>query len=138
MTLRFSFASRRPSASAAFQPPLYQAQETPFAESVSPTVFSVCGASGWRAGSARSRLPPAAGGMPLGWYGGCVVFTDQPSGEPEPSKNCPTPCITEAGEVGRFCRLPAASRRAFAVSGALSLRGVQAQISHRWLRYEPP
>ena len=63
------------SAVAAFQPPAYQAHDTPFALSVSPMVFSFCGGSGWRDGSAESRLPPAAGGMPLGWYGGCRVLT---------------------------------------------------------------
>jgi hypothetical protein len=65
----------RPSFVASLQPPAYQAQLTPFAESVSPMVLSREGGSGWRAGSARLTSAPAAGGMPLGWYGGCVVLT---------------------------------------------------------------
>src|SRR3954463_14855916 len=69
MTSRRSFGSRRPSANAAVTPPPYQARERPFAESVSPIDFSRIGGSVWRAGSARSRLPPGAGGTPLRWEG---------------------------------------------------------------------
>ncbi len=55
-----------PSARAAFHAPAYQTQSIPFAVSVSPIVFSVCGGSGAFAGSARAGSPPAAGAMPLG------------------------------------------------------------------------
>src|SRR5437763_14013940 len=81
MILRFSLAGRRPSASAMLQPPAYHAQFTPFADNVSPIVLAVCGGrgslhAGVPLGSARSRLPSGAGGMPLGWEGGCVVPAD--------------------------------------------------------------
>src|SRR5439155_25589169 len=42
------------------------------------------------------------------------------------------------GESGRFVSLPSPSRRTSMDSGASGYRGVQAQTSHRWLRYEPP
>ena len=58
--------------------------------------------------------PLAAGAMPLGWYGGCVVLTDQPSGV-----TCPPPPLTTCtaasradGDPGRFSSLPSASSRA--------------------------
>src|SRR3954449_5798282 len=66
MTLRFSSGGRRPSATPRFQPPAYQAQPTPFADSVSPIVAARCGRTGafqvlLPAGSAGSRSPPAPG-----------------------------------------------------------------------------
>jgi hypothetical protein len=64
-----------PSASAALQPPAYHAHDTPFADSVSPTVLSVCGGTGSFAGSARSTEAPTAGAIPEGWYHGCEVLT---------------------------------------------------------------
>ena len=85
MTERFSARGRMPSFSAAFQPPEYQTQLTPFADIVSPIVFIFEGGSGrpmrsLPPGSAKSRPPFSAGGRPLGWNGGCVVFTEYPSG----------------------------------------------------------
>src|ERR1041385_1647955 len=106
MTLRFAFGSWRPSARAASQPPAYQAHETPFAESVSPIVLSVNAAAGWRAGSARSGLPPGAGGMPLGWYDGCEVLTRNPSGDERPSNPGTGPLSALDGEPGIFFSLP--------------------------------
>src|SRR5437899_10447627 len=100
MTLRFAFGSFRPSAIASFQPPAYHTQLTPFAESVSPIVFSLSGGTGWCAVSARSRLAPAAGGMPLGWYGGCEVFTMYTSGVTNPSQNTTSTTINMACELG--------------------------------------
>ena len=72
------------SASAWFHAPAYQAQLTPLADSVSPIVFVLAesiGGSGMLpaepapAGSASRASPPAAGAVPLGWNGGCVVLT---------------------------------------------------------------
>src|SRR6266404_4485099 len=80
MTLRLAFGVCIPSATAAFQAPAYQVQSTPFFVKVSPIVVLVWGGSGCFAGSARRRSPPGAGGMPLGWYGGDVVFTTKSSG----------------------------------------------------------
>src|SRR5882757_3487751 len=114
MMVRFSFAGRRPSASAAFQPPEYQAQLTFLADSVSPIVLADCGGKGapMRAsplGSARSSEPSAAGGMPLGWYGGCEVLTEKPSGVTCPPMPplwvCTAPSRAE-GESGVFESFP--------------------------------
>jgi hypothetical protein len=61
--------------------PEYHAQVTPLAVRVSPTVFAVCGGRVFEtAGSATRASPPAAGALPLGWYGGCIVVTAEPSG----------------------------------------------------------
>src|SRR5713226_4197340 len=66
MTLRFSCGSRRPSAVAAFQPPAYQVQLTPFAESVSPMVLSFNGGTGCIALFAKSNaLREAGANQPL-------------------------------------------------------------------------
>src|ERR1041384_957789 len=100
MTARFSFGSRFPSASAWFQPPAYQVHDTPFADKVSPIVFAVCGGTGLRAGSASSRFPPAAGGRPLGWYGGCEVFTVYPSGVTVPARDGGGPSAGGRGNTG--------------------------------------
>src|ERR1043166_9635654 len=82
MIRRFSSGACRPSARARCQPMAYQAQLTPFSDKVSPIVLAACGGKGWRRrsvpfGSAKSRLPSAAGGTPLGWYGGCVVLMER-------------------------------------------------------------
>src|ERR1043166_2761979 len=98
MIARFSLGSRLPSASAWFQPPAYQAHETPFADSVSPIVFADCAGTGLRAGSASSRFSPAAGGRPLGWEGGCGGFTVYPSGVTVPSRTVGGPA--QAGPLG--------------------------------------
>src|SRR2546423_191006 len=116
MTRRFTLAGWRPSASAAFQPPAYHAHETPLALNVSPIVRCVWGGTGRPKpvvpfGSARSVDEASAGGTPLGWYGGCEVFTDSPSGV-----TCPPPLLTTCtaptladGEPGRLARRPSAS-----------------------------
>src|SRR2546430_4306580 len=91
MTLRFAFGSCRPSASASFQPPAYHAQLTPFAESVSPIVFSLSGGTGWSAASARSRLAPAAGGEAPRWDRRRRGFTPVAAGGPRPAQNFPRP-----------------------------------------------
>src|SRR2546423_4151164 len=106
MIARFSFGSRRPSESARSHAPAYQVHETPRSDKVSPMVFWVCGGTGFRAGSARSLSPPAAGGMPLGWYAGWEVFTANPSGVTVPSKTPTGPSSTDLGESGRFFRAP--------------------------------
>src|SRR6186713_2934735 len=101
MTARFASGGRRPSATAAFHASAYHAHETPLAESVSPIVLPVCGGRGCFAGSARSRLPPGAGGVPLGWYGGSPACTAYPSGVTWPSRTSSTgPSSTEAGDDG--------------------------------------
>jgi len=69
--LRGTDAGWRPSTSAAFHPPLYQAHDTFLADIVSPIVRDVCGGSGMSLrgpplGSAMSSEPPSAGAMPLG------------------------------------------------------------------------
>src|SRR5437773_8758319 len=94
MTRRLASGGRWPSASARFQPPAYQAHDTPLADKVSPIVRMRCGGSGRPEpgvppGSASVSSPPGAGGTPLGWYGGCVVLTDSPSGA-----TCPPPLLT--------------------------------------------
>src|SRR5206468_7927798 len=141
MTLRFTLAGCCPSASAAFQPPAYQAQDTPLALSVSPMVFAVCGgtgspAAGTPCGLASSGVPPSAGGTPLGWYGGCEVLTDQPSGvtcPPPALKTCTAASLAD-GEPGFFSSLPAASSRARIAGAASACCGAQAQIRYWWLR----
>src|SRR5690349_13027716 len=133
MMLRFAAGGCVPSASALFQPPAYHAHDTPLADSVSPIVFAVCGGSGCPeplvpAGSAITKGPFGAGGMPLGWYGGCEVLSDHPSGETCPPpllNNCTAPTVAE-GEPGRFSSLPLASSRTRIDAGALSCRGAQA------------
>src|SRR5256885_9997349 len=102
MTLRFAFGSCRPSASASFQPPAYHAQLTPFAESVSPIVFSLSGGTGWSAASARSRLAPAAGGRPLGRDGGARGVPPVPAGRPPPAENFNRPLLTPGGRDRLF------------------------------------
>src|SRR2546423_12391115 len=102
MTLRFAFGSCRPSASASFQPPAYHAQLTPFAESVSPIVFSLSGGTGWSASSARSRLAPAAGGGPPGWDGGRGGVPRGAAGGPRPPESFPRPPPTPGGGGGVF------------------------------------
>src|SRR2546430_17518565 len=91
MTLRFAFGSCRPSASASFQPPAYHAQLTPFAESVSPIVFSLSGGTGWSASSARSRLAPAAGGGAPRWGRGGAGGSPGAPGGPRPPRGLPPP-----------------------------------------------
>ena len=54
----------------AFHAPEYHAHEIPFADSVSPIVFSVCGGRICFVGSAKRGSPAAAGGTRDGWYGG--------------------------------------------------------------------
>src|SRR5258706_15758789 len=102
----------------------------PFAESVSPIVFAVWGGIGFFAGSGRSRLPPFAGAIPLGWYGGCAVLSAKPSGEIGPSKTCTGPCMIEAGDPGLFLSLPLASSCARIDAGAVGNADAHAQISH--------
>src|SRR5256885_4458455 len=102
MTLRFAFGSCRPSASASFQPPAYHAQLTPFAESVSPIVFSLSGGTGWSAASARSRLAPAAGGVPLGWDGGRGGVSPVAAGGPRPPEDFHRPPLPQGGGGRRF------------------------------------
>ena len=65
-----------PSCSAASQAPEYHAHDTPFADSVSPMVVSVCGGSVCFAGSAYRASPSFAGGTRDGWYRGWVVLTE--------------------------------------------------------------
>src|SRR3954470_19183051 len=101
-----------------FQAPAYHAQDTPFAERVSPMVFAVWAGRGFFAGSARTTLPPAAGAMPLGWYGGWEVLTAYPSGVTAPSKTCTGPWSTDLGESGRFLSVPSASSCARIEAGA--------------------
>jgi len=48
----------------------------PFAESVSPIVFCVCGGRIAFDGSAKRASPPAAGGTRDGWYGGWFVVSE--------------------------------------------------------------
>src|SRR5580765_5811269 len=99
MIMRFASGGRRPSATASFHASAYQAQEISFAESVSPIVFAVCGGSGCFDGSARSGLPPGAGGVPLGWYGGSPACTAYPSGVTWPSwETCTRPSSTDFGD----------------------------------------
>src|SRR5690348_7043520 len=129
MTCRFAFGSWRPSASAASHPPEYQAHEMPLADRVSPIVLSVNGGAGWRAGSARSRLPAGAGAIPLGWWNGCDVLTRKPSGEERPSNTSTGPFSALEGEFGRFFSLPF-SICAIAAVGAFGSRGVHAHTSH--------
>ena len=62
MTVRLASGGCIASASAAFHPPAYHAHEIPFAESVSPIVFVVCGGSVYFDGSAKRGSPPGAGG----------------------------------------------------------------------------
>src|SRR3954470_8798303 len=100
MIERFSSGACVPSCTAAFHAPVYHAQLMPFAESVSPIVFVVCGGSVWRAGSVKRGSPPFAGGTADGWYGGCVVLTDQPSGVTSPPVADSSPPIALAGESG--------------------------------------
>src|SRR6476661_9551244 len=141
MMLRLTPGACMPSASAWFQPPAYQAHCTPRADSVSPMVRAVCGGTGTPlealpAGSAMVSGPSAAGAMPLGWYGGCEVLTDQPSGvtcPPPLLTTCTAPTLAE-GEPGFFVSLPSASSTARIAAGACSWRGAQAQIRYWWLR----
>src|SRR2546430_9650428 len=102
MTLRFAFGSCRPSASASFQPPAYHAQLTPFAESVSPIVFSLSGGTGWSASSARSRLAPAAGGVALRWDRGVGGVSPLSAGGPPPPENFTPPPPTPGVRGGLF------------------------------------
>src|SRR6187455_2096491 len=138
MIARLAWGSCRPSATAALQPPAYHAQDTPFADSVSPTVLSVCGGTGDFAGSARSSAAPAAGAMPEGWYQGCEVLTAYPSGVTWPSKICIGPSSTDAGDAGRRLTRPFSSSCARIDAGASRNSGVHAQTSQKWLRNEPP
>lgn len=140
--MRFTEGGCLPSAPATFQPPEYQAQDTPLALSVSPMVRWRCGGSGWPsvllpAGSAASSEPPSAGGTPLGCQGGCVVLTDSPSGvtcPPRPPLNtCTAPSLAE-GEPGFFVSLPSASSTARMACGASACSGAQAQIRYWWFR----
>src|SRR4051812_38162475 len=125
-----------PSASACLYAPAYQAHDTPFCDSKSPIVVAVCGGSGKLpcvpAGSASSFGPFAAGGIPLGWYAGCDVLSDHPSGLtcPPPELNTRTAPSLAEGESGRFWSLPLASRRTRIDSGALSCFGAQAQTRY--------
>ena len=88
-------------------------------------------------GLAWVRGPSAAGGMPLGWYGGCVVLTDQPSGVTLRPRLllaiCTAPTLAD-GEAARFSSFALASSRTRMLAGASAWRGVQAQISHWWFR----
>src|SRR3954468_1872471 len=105
----------------------------------------VCGGTGapfdaFPAGSASAAGPLAAGAMPLGWYGGCDVLTDQPSGVTWPPpllNNCTAPSRA-GGDPGRFSSLPLASSLARIDAGAFSWRGAQAQTRYWWFRYDPP
>src|SRR5215813_6558019 len=104
MTLR-SLAAR-------FHAPAYQAHVIPFAVSVSPIVCAVCGGSVDEfAGSARRGSPPAAGALPLGWYGGCIVLIANPSGVRMPSfTKTGGPSSALAGELAaRVSVTPSAS-----------------------------
>ena len=65
-----------PSFTAAFHAPAYHAHEMPFADSVSPMVFCVCGGSTCFDGSAKRGSPPGAGGTRDGWYGGWLVDSE--------------------------------------------------------------
>ena len=76
ITLRFASGACMPSFSAAFHAPAYHAQETPFADSVSPTVLCVCGGSDCLRASAKRASPPGAGGTREGWYGGWLVLSE--------------------------------------------------------------
>src|SRR5438552_12894621 len=125
MTRRFTDGGWRPSASAAFHPPAYQVHDTPLADSVSPIVRAVCAGPGSPlpgvpCGSAKASAPPSAGGIPLGWYGGCEVLTDRPS-----DITCPPPLLTTCtapmfaeGDPGFFVSLPSASSTTRMRSGA--------------------
>src|SRR3954470_24030013 len=130
MMLRLALGGCVPSATALFHPPAYQAHDTPLADKVSPIVRAVCGGNGrpllpLPAGSAPVSGPLAAGGMPLGCQGGCVVLIDQPSGvtwPPLPRTSCTAPSRAE-GEPGFFASRPSASSTARIDAGASSCRG---------------
>src|SRR5271169_256334 len=132
MTFRGAPAGCMPSRTASFHDSEYQAQSRPFVDSVSPMVFSVCGGRGFRFGSAKRESPPAAGGILLGSYGGCMVLTANPSGVIAPSlMYCGGPLSALAGELGLRASLPSASRTATSFGGALGKTGLQAQTSQK-------
>src|SRR5271169_568371 len=132
MTLRGAPAACMPSASASFQASAYHAQSNPLADSLSPMVCIVCGGSGFCLASAKRASPPAAGGMLLGSYGGCMVLTAKPSGVTAPSLTYRGgPLSALAGVAGARASLPFASRAATRPGGAFGKTGVQAQISQK-------
>ncbi len=64
-----------PSFTAASHAPEYHAHEIPFADSVSPMVFIVCGGRKCFVGSTARGSPFLAGGMRLGCHGGWLVVS---------------------------------------------------------------
>src|SRR5260221_3869791 len=118
MIARLSAGGRRPWAFAAFHATASHAHESFFAESVSPMVFAVCGGTGYFAGSATSRLAPAAGAMPLGWYGGFGVFGTEAAGVDHPLKQVTGPRNTRPGEARSLIRSEQAATYACAAPRA--------------------
>ena len=99
-------------ATAASQPPAYQAQSTPAALSRSPIVGASCG------GTSHSGAAPGAWGWP----------------RVEPDDDEALGASTEPSAT----RLPAASNSATASSGRFGNIGVAAAINQWWLMNEPP
>src|SRR4030095_10141294 len=80
IAIRFAAGGCMPSFTAMSHAPAYHTHVTPFAESVSPMVFCVCGGRIGFEGSAKRVSPPGAGGTRDGWDGGLVGVRENPAG----------------------------------------------------------